>query len=130
MAEREAVYSSPITGKLITPSTAPGAYLITWSNITESDTAEAVYHPDYSEKSVDVELTGTTPVISIDGGNDPAATTPKLLKDLGGADLTFTGSGGVEGIQQNVGYVKPRQPTGTGDSVAKVMMLVTTIARR
>jgi len=125
------VYSIPYTGKVSQPSNAPGAFVVTWTftaAAAESDTVQGIYAPDYSEKTVDVEISGTTPSVSIQGGNDLLLTTPKTLSDAVGDPLTFT-SNGLKFIQQNSAYIKPSVPTGTGVTCV-IRLLMTTVARR
>lgn len=128
MAVIPAVYTLAFTGHEDRKASSPGAYVITWTDVSENDTCETVYHPDYSEKSIDLEISGTTPIFKIMGGNDPAGLNGKQMKDLLGNDMSYSADA-IAGVLTNTQFIKPEVTSGTS-IVATLRLLITTITRR
>lgn len=130
MAVIQAVYSRLVTGPLVgltNPTLAKDVVLVTWSNITLTDTCQPVFHPEFEEKSVEVDIAGTSPSVSIQGGNDPSSAVPKTLNSKSNIPLTFT-SNGIEQIAEKTAYVQPSPLSGVG-TTATIRLLMSSLQR-
>lgn len=115
MAERAASASTP-NAKNVSP-----ALTVSWSGITENDTAETFEKPRHSDVCVHVEGTFNSGAISIEGSNDSGATF-LVLKDMEGNDLTFN-QATITTVRDNVQFIRPKQPVGAGMSINVYMTM-------
>lgn len=91
---------------------------VTWANLTEADTGDAVSFAEFADRSIQVHGTfgGGTLVVEVsnDGTNWFTANDPQ------GNALSFT-SARFEAIQEASAFIRVRPTTGTGVSLTAVM---------
>lgn len=92
-----------------------------WEGITEADTCEPVKLEPFSDKSV--QIAGTVDGISIEGSLVPDAGDDdyEILDEPNGDPITVS-AGAIKSILPNVWFVRPKQPTGTGNDITVYLM--------
>ena len=100
-----------------------GGLKVTWSSLTENDTAEAwdggVMYPN---KSAQVEGLTAGDIVVIEGSNDESGYL--TLTDKQGGDMSFLTSDGLKTIEENTRLIRPRVSAGTSVS-ADITLFVT-----
>ena len=106
---------TPFSGVEIGAGMNGGGLKVTWSNLTENDTATAwdggVMYPN---KSAQVESLSSGDTVVIEGSNDE--TSYLTLTDKQGGDMSFLTSDGLKTIEENPRQIRPRVSAGTSVS--------------
>lgn len=104
----------PFNGVSLGASMRGGGLKVTWSTLTENDTATAwsggVMYPN---KSVQAE--GTFGTVVIEGSNNSGSNYETLTDEQGG-DVSFVADG-IRKIEENTELIRPSVSSGTGVSV-------------
>ncbi len=106
---------TPFSGVEIGAGRKGGGLKVTWTNLSEADTASAwdggVMYPN---KSAQVEGLTDGDTVVIEGSNDEASYL--TLTDKQGGDMSFLTSDGLKTIEENTRLTRPRVSAGTGVS--------------
>jgi hypothetical protein len=111
---------------------ADGGFIVTWSNLTENDTATPFPVSGYPDKSIEVTGTFGGGTVACQGSNHlllaEADRIYLTLRDPHGSPVTFTANG-LRAILENVTLIRPALSGGVGMSITAAL-LVSNVARR
>jgi hypothetical protein len=91
-----------------------GTHVITWTPLTEADTATAVSFAASADRSVQVTGAFGAATVILEGSNDGTTFFP--LNDPFGTAISFTAAGGA-GVAEATRFVRPSASGGTGQSL-------------
>lgn len=92
---------------------------VTWTAVTENDTAAAVECGDFADRSVYIGGTFGGATVVFQGSND--GTNYATLTDPQGNNISKT-SAGLEAVTELTAYARPSASGGTGQSLNVVMI--------
>jgi len=96
-----------------------GSVVFTWTPLTENDTAQVLDKGGSSDCSIQVSGDFNGGTWTLEGSND--GTNYVTLKDLEGSDITLAAAG-IVSIRENVRYLRPKTPSGTGMSLTITLL--------
>lgn len=90
------------------------AYIVTWEQLTENDTAAAVELIQFSDRSVQITGTFGGDAVTLQGSND--GSTFATLNDPFGDPISMSAAG-ISGIAELTRWVRPGTPAGSSADV-------------